>query len=110
MGYTPWGHTELDTINATFHTARTPWLHVGHSGSVCWMLVSGLQGPTRDKPVPQKEGLLAILLAPSLLLATRGLGDVGLGKDAGRDTSTGRRSSVVPAGESRDAVGTQSSQ
>ena len=35
---------------------------------------------------------------------------MGLGKDTGRDTSIGRRFSVVPAGESRDAVGTQSSQ
>ena len=58
MGYTPWGHTELDTTNATFHTARTPWLLVGHDGSMCWMLISGFQGPTQDKPVPQKEGLL----------------------------------------------------
>lgn len=56
---------------------------------------------------PRRKGCsLAILLAASVLLATQGLGDVGLGKD----TSIGRRFFVVPAGESRDAVGTQPSQ
>ena len=60
---------------------------------------------------PRRKGCsLAILLAASVLLATQGLGDVGLGKDTGKDTSIGRRFFVVPAGESRDAVGTQPSQ
>ena len=74
------------------------------------MLDVNFRGLHRISLFPRRKGCFAILLAPSLLLATRGLGDVGLGKDTGRDTSIGRRFLVVPAGESRDAVGTQSSQ
>lgn len=65
-------------------------------------------GPHSRCSVPQKERCSLAILYRLLCVPvshTRA-GDVGLGKD----TSIGRRVLVVPAGESRDAVGTQPSQ